>query len=327
MHALLARLHACGHDRVTEAHLVLFGNLDCGTTYASAIAQRVRVSRQAISKTLRELQTLGFIRLENDPTRANQKLVVMTTEGMQLANDARRELADIEASLADRIGQENVDRIRGAIDRLTGILEFVGDVQERGVVAIWEYIQGQISGLWDMVLGKAQEWIMERVIGRAVQWLMSLLDPSGVMAVVNSVRSFIAAVQSAVEYARDILAIVADYVSTIAAVARGEVGPGAILRDRDIEGRGERGGEGVQKLLVIVDDLRPRRPGLCVFALLLLVGVCGLRRACLTFLPVFDARTVGIAVQRDVYVDILWATPRADAGVEPLLDEFVDTLE
>lgn len=129
--------------------------------------------------------------------------------------------------LAERIGQENVDRIRGAIDRLTGILEFVGDVQERGVVAIWEYVQGQLTGLWDMVIEKAREWIMERVINRAVQWLMSLLDPSGIMAVVNSVRSFIAAVQSAVEYARDILAIVADYASTIAAVARGEVGPGA----------------------------------------------------------------------------------------------------
>lgn len=129
--------------------------------------------------------------------------------------------------LAQRIGQENVDRIRGAIDRLTGILEFVNDVRERGIAAVWEYIEGQLTGLWDMVLERAREWIMERVISRAVQWLMSLLDPSGVMAVVNSVRSFIAAIESAAEYARDILAIVNRYVSTIAAVARGDTGPGA----------------------------------------------------------------------------------------------------
>jgi hypothetical protein len=129
--------------------------------------------------------------------------------------------------LGERIGEENVERIRGAIDRLTGIWEFVADVRERGITAIWEHIASQITGLWDMVLEKAREWIMERVITRAAQWLMSLLDPTGITAVVNSVRSFIAAVQSAVEYARDILAIVADYTSTIVAVARGEVGPGA----------------------------------------------------------------------------------------------------
>ena len=116
MHALVARLHACGHDRVTEAHLVLFGNLDCGTTYASAIAQRMRVSRQAISKTLRELQTLGLVRLENDPVRANQKRVVMTTGGMRLATDARRELADIEARLADRIGREASEALRSILE-------------------------------------------------------------------------------------------------------------------------------------------------------------------------------------------------------------------
>src|SRR5690606_20392241 len=40
--------------------------------------------------------------------------------------------------LAERIGQETVDRIRGAIDRLIGIWNFVRDVQERGVAAIWE---------------------------------------------------------------------------------------------------------------------------------------------------------------------------------------------
>jgi|GEM_PF-2805280 len=133
----------------------------------------------------------------------------------------------IWSKLAERIGQENVDRIRGAIDRLTGIWNFVADVRERGVGAIWEYIQGQITGLWDMVLAKAREWVMERVINRATRWLLSLLDPTGVMAVINGFSAFISAVKSAGEYAVDILRIVNDYVSTIASVARGELAAGA----------------------------------------------------------------------------------------------------
>ncbi len=129
--------------------------------------------------------------------------------------------------LADRIGQETVDRIRGAIDRLVGIWTFVRDVQERGVVAIWEYVESQLSNLWNMVLDKAKDWIMERVIARAVQWLLSLLDITGIMPVINSFMAFFRMVQSAIEYLRDILAIVNDYVMTITAVARGELEPGA----------------------------------------------------------------------------------------------------
>lgn len=136
--------------------------------------------------------------------------------------------------LADRIGQENVDRIRGAIDRLVGIWTFVRDVQQRGVAAIWEYIEGQISGLWNMVLDKAREWVMERIIARAIQWLLSLLDPTGIMPVINSFIAFFNAVQSAIEYLRDMLAIVNDYVATIAAVARGEIQPGAEKLERGL---------------------------------------------------------------------------------------------
>lgn len=129
--------------------------------------------------------------------------------------------------LGERIGEENVERIRGAVDRLTGIWTFVTDVQERGLAAIWEYVEGQVSGLWDSVLEMAREWIMEKVVDRAVSWLLSLVDPTGVMAVVNSFRAVFNAIDAAVEYARDILGIVHDYVTTIASVARGDLESGA----------------------------------------------------------------------------------------------------
>lgn len=136
--------------------------------------------------------------------------------------------------LGERLGAERVARVRGAIDRLTGIWTFVRDVQQRGAVAIWEYIQTRITGLWDMVLQKAKDWIMERIVNRAIQWLMSLLDITGIMPVINSFAAFFRAVQSAIDYLRDILAIVNDYVMTLAAVARGEIAPGAQKIERGL---------------------------------------------------------------------------------------------
>jgi len=120
LRSLTARLRGCGYAMVTDPHLVLFGNLDCGATHAAQIAQRMQVSRQAVSKTLRELQELGFVRLEDDPERRNQKLVIMTDRGMALALDARQELHAIESALAQEIGPGAMAALRGALEQRWG---------------------------------------------------------------------------------------------------------------------------------------------------------------------------------------------------------------
>jgi hypothetical protein len=125
--------------------------------------------------------------------------------------------------LADRIGQPAVDKIRGAIDKLVGIWNFVKDVQQRGMAAIWEYIQGQISNLWDTVLGFVRDWIMKKIVDKVVTKLLSMLDPTGIMAVVNSFIAFFNAVQSAIEYFRQILEIIDSFVGTVAEIATGNV--------------------------------------------------------------------------------------------------------
>jgi DNA-binding MarR family transcriptional regulator len=116
MQGLLAKLRARGHDRLTEGHLMLIVNLDCGTTHASAVAQRMGVSRQAVFRTTRELQALGLLTLEADPARGNQKIVVMTESGSRLALDARAALAEIDAALAARLGPEAAARLRAALE-------------------------------------------------------------------------------------------------------------------------------------------------------------------------------------------------------------------
>ena len=46
-----------------------------------------------------------------------------------------------------RIGPDRVARIRSMINTLEGIWTFIKDVQERGIVAIWDKIQEQLSNL------------------------------------------------------------------------------------------------------------------------------------------------------------------------------------
>ncbi len=134
MQSLLTSLAQRGYTYLTEAHISLIGNLDCGSTHASAVAKRMGVSRQAIYRTVRELQALDVLLLENDPVRGNQKNVVMTGKGIHLVDDARTALLDIEKKLAERIGTDTLEAMRKALEASWGEIVDVA-LADDGVVA------------------------------------------------------------------------------------------------------------------------------------------------------------------------------------------------
>ncbi len=114
--SVLNALTDLGYDGLTEAQINLFANLQCGSTYASAVALQMGISRQAIYRTTTELQKMGFLQLEQDSVRRNQKIIVMTEKGNQFANDARRVLEQVEQELAQRITPESVQTMRRALE-------------------------------------------------------------------------------------------------------------------------------------------------------------------------------------------------------------------
>lgn len=84
--------------------MMFLSNLDCGDTYASEVARRMGVSRQAVYRSTRELQRLKILKLETDAARKTQKIIRMTKHGQQVVLDARCCLDAIEAALGERIG-------------------------------------------------------------------------------------------------------------------------------------------------------------------------------------------------------------------------------
>ena len=114
--SVLSLMATKGYSGLTEPHLNLLANLDCGITHASAVAQQMGVSRQAIYRTTSELQQLGILTLEEDPKKRNQKLIVMTELGMRLALDARNVLNEIESELAERVGVAGITNLRTTLE-------------------------------------------------------------------------------------------------------------------------------------------------------------------------------------------------------------------
>ncbi|MFB4317352.1 DUF4157 domain-containing protein [Actinomadura sp. 21ATH] len=129
--------------------------------------------------------------------------------------------------LGKHIGEDKVRLIRGGIGVLGGAWQFLQDVQNEGLPAVWRFAADQLSNLWQTLLDTALDWIKKVVVERAVVKVLSFLDPTGIMAVINSAIAIFKAVQSAIEYLRDLLEVLDRYVGTLAAVAAGNIVPGA----------------------------------------------------------------------------------------------------
>ncbi|WP_239455772.1 eCIS core domain-containing protein [Flavobacterium ginsenosidimutans] len=131
-----------------------------------------------------------------------------------------------------RIGPARVARIRSVINTLEGIWTFIKDVQERGMAAIWDKIQEQLSNLWNTVLDAVKNFVMERIVNRITAKLLSMLDPTGIMAVINGAMAFFNAIQSFIKYLREMLEVVNSFVNGVADLARGNVATAANYLER-----------------------------------------------------------------------------------------------
>ncbi|WP_299248482.1 DUF4157 domain-containing protein [uncultured Aquimarina sp.] len=131
-----------------------------------------------------------------------------------------------------RIGPERVARIRGAINTLEGIWTFIKDVQERGIAAIWDKIQEQLSNLWNIVIDAVKNFVMTRIITQITTRLLSMLDPTGIMAVINGAMAFFNAIQSFIQYLREMLEVINSFVNGVADIAQGNVATAADYLER-----------------------------------------------------------------------------------------------
>lgn len=131
-----------------------------------------------------------------------------------------------------RIGPARVARIRSMINTLEGIWTFIKDVHERGMAAIWDKIQEQLSNLWNTVLDAVKNFVMERIVNRITAKLLSMLDPTGIMAIINGAIAFFNAIQSFIKYLREMLEVVNSFVNGVADLAKGNVTTAANYLER-----------------------------------------------------------------------------------------------
>ncbi|MEP6067276.1 MAG: MarR family winged helix-turn-helix transcriptional regulator [Paracoccaceae bacterium] len=104
-------LHSRGFVDLTQSQLSFLGALDCGPNSASQIANDLGITRQAVHKTVKELETLGWLKSDADPIRRNQRIITFTDEGERMMSVARSLFKELDDRLFADWNSDNVEAV------------------------------------------------------------------------------------------------------------------------------------------------------------------------------------------------------------------------
>jgi DNA-binding MarR family transcriptional regulator len=106
--AVRSRLERRGFTGLRLSHGFLVQRLVEDEQSIAALAAALGVTQQAVSKTVAELERLGYVRRRADPRDRRVRLVALTDRGRQAVDAAREERAAVEAELRERLGPRRV---------------------------------------------------------------------------------------------------------------------------------------------------------------------------------------------------------------------------
>jgi DNA-binding MarR family transcriptional regulator len=98
-----------GFDAISPSILNFLSALDCGINYSAEIARRLKVSRQMVAKTVKELCRAGY--LEQIEGVGQQKQILLTEQGERLISTVRLALADLDQIFIGSFGDAHVEEV------------------------------------------------------------------------------------------------------------------------------------------------------------------------------------------------------------------------
>lgn len=108
---LVDLLHGRGFIGLTQSQLSFLGALDCGPNSASQIANDLGITRQAVHKTVKELEICGWLKSEADQVRRNQRIITFTDEGERMMSEARALFKQLDERLFADWDDERIDAV------------------------------------------------------------------------------------------------------------------------------------------------------------------------------------------------------------------------
>lgn len=108
--------------RLRRSHTSLLPHIDLDGTRMSDLAERLGVSKQAVSQLVDELEALGVLARVPDPDDARARRVVFTQRGREGFARGLTVLRELEQELGAAIGERKMEQLRVALLALHDLL-------------------------------------------------------------------------------------------------------------------------------------------------------------------------------------------------------------
>jgi DNA-binding MarR family transcriptional regulator len=112
-----------GFTDLRPAHAAVFQYLDDSGTTVSVLAQRARMTKQAMAELVLHLEQHGYVERTPDPADGRAKLVLPTERGLLVLRAAHALVPEIERRVATVIGEERLRQLRADLDAIQAEFE------------------------------------------------------------------------------------------------------------------------------------------------------------------------------------------------------------
>lgn len=115
---LRAAFAAAGLDGIRPAQAVALVPLAAGGLHASDLADRLRVSRQAVAQAVAALERHGYVTRVPDPADARARTIELTPRGRQALRVMRSNAVGVEKRWEQVLGARRLGELREALQAL-----------------------------------------------------------------------------------------------------------------------------------------------------------------------------------------------------------------
>jgi DNA-binding MarR family transcriptional regulator len=115
---LRAAFAAAGLDGIRPAQSVALVPLAAGGLHASDLADRLRVSRQAVAQAVAALERHGYVTRGPDPVDARARIIELTARGRQALQVMRSNAVALELRWTEVLGERRLGELRETLKSL-----------------------------------------------------------------------------------------------------------------------------------------------------------------------------------------------------------------